>query len=150
MRRARSALAGLPRLRVGLLAVLLVFFGAAAVAHADGLIVSGGSPGGAGPQIDAVALSPAERQAPIAAAQPRTYVVQRGDTLSAIASRNNTTVASLAARNGLSNAGRIDAGRVLQIDTVAAPLPSLPPDGPLTRMQFWPGRLCRAKPWPFG
>jgi len=138
MRRARSALAGLPRLGVGLLAVLLVFFGAAAVAHADGLIVSGGSPGGAGPQIDAVALSPAERQAPIAAAQPRTYVVQRGDTLSAIASRNNTTVASLAARNGLSNAGRIDAGRVLQIDTVAAPLPSLPPDGPLTRMQFWP------------
>ena len=99
------------------------YFGAAAVARADGLIVSAGAPGGAGPQIDAVALSPAERQAPIAAAQPRTYVVQRGDTLSAIASRNNTTVASLAARNGLSNADRIDAGRVLQIDTVAAPLP---------------------------
>ena len=138
MRRARNALAGLLRLGVGLLAVFLALFGAAAVARADGLIVSEGAPGGAGPQIDAVALSPAERQAPIAAAQPRTYVVQRGDTLSAIASRNNTTVASLVARNGLANADRIDAGRVLQIETVAAPLPSLPPDGPLTRVQFWP------------
>ena len=85
MRRVRNALAGLSRLGVGLLAVLLALFGASTVAHADGLIVSAGAPGGAGPQIDAVALSPAERQAPIAAAQPRAYVVQRGDTLSAIA-----------------------------------------------------------------
>jgi murein DD-endopeptidase MepM/ murein hydrolase activator NlpD len=138
MRRSRNALAGLLRLAVGLLAVLLTLFGVASVARADGLIISGGSPGGAGPQIDAVALSPAERQAPIAAAQPRAYVVQRGDTLSAIASRNNTTTASLVARNGLASADRIDAGRVLQIDTFAAPLPSLPPDGPLTRVQFWP------------
>jgi murein DD-endopeptidase MepM/ murein hydrolase activator NlpD len=138
MRRTRNALVGLLRLGAGLLAVFLVLSSAAVVASADGLIIGGGRPGDAGPQIDAVALSPAERQAPIAAAQPRTYVVQRGDTLSAIASRNNTTVASLVARNGLANADRIDAGRVLQIETVAASLPSLPPDSLLTRVQFWP------------
>jgi murein DD-endopeptidase MepM/ murein hydrolase activator NlpD len=138
IRSAHNAPAGLSRLGVCLLAVFLALFGAAVAAYADGLIVSEGSPGGAGPQIDAVELSHAERQAPIASAQPRTYLVQRGDTLSSIASRNNTTVASLVARNGLANADRIDAGRALQIDTVVAPLPSLPPDGPLTRVQFWP------------
>jgi murein DD-endopeptidase MepM/ murein hydrolase activator NlpD len=121
-----------------LLAVLVALFGAAAAAHADGLIVSDGPPGGAGPQIDAVVLSAAERQAPISTAPLRTYVVQRGDTLSAIAARNNTTVASLVAGNGLANADRIDAGRVLRIDADAAPLPGLPPGGPLTRVQFWP------------
>jgi murein DD-endopeptidase MepM/ murein hydrolase activator NlpD len=138
LRHARKTLGGLPRLGVGLLVVLLTSCSVAAAAHADGLIISAGALGGAGPQIDAVALSPAERQAPVAAAQPRAYVVQRGDTLSVIAARNNTTVASLVARNGLANADRIDAGRVLQIDTVAAPLPTLPPDSPLARVQFWP------------
>ena len=44
-----------------------------------------------------------------------TYVVRRGDTLSAIAARYGTTVARLAGINGISNADRIYVGQVLDL-----------------------------------
>jgi murein DD-endopeptidase MepM/ murein hydrolase activator NlpD len=68
----------------------------------------------------------------------RTYVVQRGDTLSALAARFDTSVTALTAQNGLASADRIDAGHVLQIGSSAAPLPELPSGGALARVQFWP------------
>jgi murein DD-endopeptidase MepM/ murein hydrolase activator NlpD len=116
----------------------MTLLGVATAARADGLIVSAGPPSGAGPQVDAATLSPAGRQAVLQVEQSHAYVVQRGDTLSAIASRNNTTVAALVARNGLANADRIDAGRTLEIDAAPAPLPGLPASGSVTRLQFWP------------
>lgn len=47
------------------------------------------------------------------------YVVQPGDTLSAIAARAGTSVASLAAVNGLDPYGYLDAGTVLSLDGLA-------------------------------
>ena len=44
-----------------------------------------------------------------------TYTVKRGDTLSAIASRYNTTVAAIAAANSLKNVNFITVGQVLKI-----------------------------------
>jgi murein DD-endopeptidase MepM/ murein hydrolase activator NlpD len=120
--------------------VLLVFFWAAPGpgAQADGLIISAAPPGEAGPQVDAAQISPALRGPAPTASTPRTYVVQRGDTLSAIAARFGTSVAALMSQNGLASADRVAAGRVLQINTSAAPLPELQGDGALARVQFWP------------
>lgn len=50
-----------------------------------------------------------------AATGPTTYRVQRGDTLSGIAVRFNTTVAALMAQNQISNANFIYAGQQLQL-----------------------------------
>lgn len=58
-----------------------------------------------------VAPSPAST----VAATPRTYVVEPGDTLSAIAARFNTTVAALVNLNDLDNANQLDVGQVLLI-----------------------------------
>ena len=52
------------------------------------------------------------------------YVVQAGDTLSAIAARAGTTVAELAAANGLDPNGPLLAGTVLQVSGAASALPS--------------------------
>ncbi len=46
-----------------------------------------------------------------------TYTVQRGDTLSQIASRYGTTVGEIAGLNGISNPNLIYVGQVLKIDT---------------------------------
>ena len=46
---------------------------------------------------------------------PRTYIVQRGETLRRIASKCGTTVAAIAAANGLGNPNLIYAGQVLTI-----------------------------------
>ena len=46
---------------------------------------------------------------------PRTYVVQRGETLRRIASKCGTTVAAIVAANGLGNPNLIYAGQVLTI-----------------------------------
>ncbi|MCX7669106.1 MAG: LysM peptidoglycan-binding domain-containing M23 family metallopeptidase, partial [Anaerolineae bacterium] len=67
-----------------------------------------------------------------------TYIVQRGDTLAAIAARFGVSTAALAAQNGLANADRINAGMALQIGVASTLLPDLPPDGELTRVHFWP------------
>ncbi|MCD7100442.1 LysM peptidoglycan-binding domain-containing protein [Pseudoclavibacter sp. 13-3] len=48
------------------------------------------------------------------------YVVKAGDTLSAIAARYGTTVAVLAAANGISNPNRIYPGQVLRVDGQAS------------------------------
>ena len=64
------------------------------------------------------------------------YTVRPGDTLSSIAVRNNTTVAQLAALNGISNPNLIFAGQVLKIpcssDGGGQPAPPVapPPSGP--------------------
>lgn len=55
-----------------------------------------------------------------------TYVVQRGDTLSALARRFNTTVAALMAFNQL-HTTTIYVGQVLQVPAVEAPPPTAPP-----------------------
>lgn len=45
------------------------------------------------------------------------YTVRRGDTLSKIAAKYNTTVEALAASNGIKNPDRIDVGDALTIPT---------------------------------
>jgi LysM repeat protein len=45
----------------------------------------------------------------------QTYTVVRGDTLSAIAKRYNTTVAAIAAKNNIANVNLIRTGQVLKI-----------------------------------
>ncbi len=62
----------------------------------------------------------------------QTYTVKSGDTLSAIASRYGTTVAALAAKNGISNPNLIKVGQRLIISggsssNAPAPVPSAPP-----------------------
>ncbi|MHB1629255.1 MAG: 3D domain-containing protein, partial [Bacilli bacterium] len=57
-------------------------------------------------------------------AKTTTYVVQPGDTLSEVAAAFHTTVAALAAQNGIVNPNVIDSGERL---TIPAPTPNLPP-----------------------
>lgn len=51
----------------------------------------------------------------------RQYVVQPGDTLSGIADRHRTTVAALAAVNGIKNADQIEVGQRLSVDGKVRP-----------------------------
>ena len=72
-----------------------------------------------------------------AVAQPATtgqgsYVVQPGDTLTAIAERAGTTVASIAAANGLNPDGYIVIGTVLNLNGVAVASSTAPPSTPST------------------
>ncbi len=57
-------------------------------------------------------------------AKTTTYVVQPGDTLSEVAAAFHTTVAALAAQNGIVNPNVIDSGERL---TIPVPTPNLPP-----------------------
>lgn len=66
----------------------------------------------AGKALAATSLAVALAAGPAAAA---TYEVERGDTLSGLAVRFDTTVRQLAQLNGLSNAHRIVAGRTIQV-----------------------------------
>ena len=52
---------------------------------------------------------------PTATPRPRTYKVRSGDTLSGIAARFGTTVAELAALNGITNPSLLRVGQVLQL-----------------------------------
>ncbi|MCA9910660.1 MAG: LysM peptidoglycan-binding domain-containing protein, partial [Anaerolineae bacterium] len=67
-----------------------------------------------------------------------TYVVQRGDTLYAIARRFNTTVQAIAAANGIANPNLIYPGQVLQVGgggdggTTPPPVVTPPPGPPVT------------------
>jgi LysM repeat protein len=74
-----------------------------------------------------VAPSPAQPSQP----QPAqgTYTVVAGDTLSGIAARYGTTVANLAAINGISNPNLIRVGQVLRLSGSSAPAPSQPAAG---------------------
>ncbi|OLN27782.1 Translation initiation factor 2 [Desulfovibrio sp. DV] len=70
---------------------------------------------------------PAEPAQPAA---PQTYTVARGDTLSRIAKKFGITSKELMAANGMKDADRIDAGRVLTI-----PAPATAPSGPGSSVQ---------------
>lgn len=49
-------------------------------------------------------------------ANAETYTVQQGDTLSAIAKKNNTTVSNLVSENGIQDANKISVGQVLSLN----------------------------------
>lgn len=66
---------------------------------------------------------PGQPTTPPPAAGTTTYVVQPGDTLRRIAIRYNTTVATLAQLNGITNINYIQVGQRLQIPTPGAPPP---------------------------
>ena len=59
-----------------------------------------------------------------------TYTVRPGDTLYAIALRNNTTIAVLVQLNGIANPNLIYVGQVLQLPCDGGPPPPPPPPGP--------------------
>ncbi len=59
--------------------------------------------------------TPVETPTPVPAATPRTYVVQEGDTLAAIAQQFGTTTEALQAANGIANPNTITVGQVLTI-----------------------------------
>lgn len=68
---------------------------------------------------------------------PQTVVVHLGDTLGAIAARNHTTVAALAAVNGITNPNHITAGQVLRLPVSSTMAPAsfnapLPPGAPVS------------------
>jgi LysM repeat protein len=58
---------------------------------------------------------PVPSSEPSATARPSTYKVKSGDTLSAVAARFETTVAEIAALNGITNPSLIRVGQVLKI-----------------------------------
>ncbi|MGY6518281.1 MAG: peptidoglycan-binding protein [Lysobacteraceae bacterium] len=60
----------------------------------------------------------------------RSYTVAPGDTLSAIAQRNGTTVATLVNANGIANPDRIFPGQTLVIPTGSTPGAPTPPPSP--------------------
>lgn len=117
---------------------LVVVLVMAAPAAADGLVIVARPAGEAGPQSDAVAISPQPRSSQFVPAGWQTYTVQPGDTLSGVSARFNLPPGVLLARNGLVNADRIEVGQMLRIEGTAAPASTLPADGPLARVQFWP------------
>lgn len=73
-------------------------------------------PGAAAPAPVASAAAPA--------ATGTTYVVRRGDTVSAIAARHGTTVAAVVAANGLDARASIRAGQSLTVPGAASPAPT--------------------------
>jgi LysM repeat protein len=66
--------------------------------------------------------TPAPMPAPAASTPAGSYLIKSGDTLGAIAASHNTTVAALAAANGISNPNLIQAGATLKIPTASAPV----------------------------
>jgi LysM repeat protein len=64
---------------------------------------------------------------PTPGANPGTYTVQPGDSLSSIARRFNTTVQAIVAANNLRNADTIFVGQVLTLPGGAAPAPTATP-----------------------
>ncbi|WP_179492808.1 LysM peptidoglycan-binding domain-containing protein [Microbacterium immunditiarum] len=83
--------------------------------------------------MPAVAAPAAARlPAPAAAGIPQTYVVQRGDTVSAIAARHGLRTADVLALNGLSWSSIIYPGQVLRLTSGAASAPAPAPSGGTT------------------
>ncbi|MCL4239217.1 MAG: LysM peptidoglycan-binding domain-containing protein [Anaerolineae bacterium] len=69
-----------------------------------------------------------------------TYTVVRGDTLSTIATRFNTTVAALAQLNSILNPNLIYAGQVLRVPGAPVPVPTQPAPAP-TQPPTLPGPI---------
>lgn len=69
----------------------------------------------AAPIVTPPAPQPAPAPAPAPTPQPQTYIVQSGDTLSAIAAKFGTTYQHLAAINGIADPNRIYAGQRLVV-----------------------------------
>jgi LysM repeat protein len=67
------------------------------------------------PATSAPTTSPKPQGTPAATPEPRTYVVQEGDTLSLIANRFGTSVSALQAANGIDDPDEIRPGQVLVI-----------------------------------
>jgi murein DD-endopeptidase MepM/ murein hydrolase activator NlpD len=107
-------------------------------AAADGLVIDTRPAGTAGMQMDAAVLSPQSPLPADVASALQTYTVKPGDTLGVIAERLGTDADTLAKRNEITDRDRITAGQVLASGTGAARPPSLPEDGNVVRMQFWP------------
>lgn len=127
--------------------VLLVCTAAlfAAPVSADGLILDARPAGDAGPQLDAAVISPLPaRSAALSVgagstvASLETYTIQPGDTLAAIAERFGMGAGELASLNHISDPDRIIAGQVVKVGAAPVVTLSLPVDGPLERVQFWP------------
>jgi LysM repeat protein len=85
--------------------------GSGTATEGSGTATEGSETPGGGPQAQAGASPDGDG----------TYVVQPGDTLSAIAERAGTTVAELAAANGLDPSGVLDAGVRLELPSVELP-----------------------------
>jgi len=90
-------------------------------------------PVGVGPAPTAVPATPVPGSPTPVPPTTGTYVVQRGDTLFAIARRFNTTVQAIAAANGIANPNLIYVGQVLQVaggtgtTPVPTPVATVPP-----------------------
>ena len=76
--------------------------------------------------------SAAPQPAPVAVEANAEYVVGAGDTLAGIAQQYGTTVAAIAAANGISNPSQILRGQRLTIPAVAAPAARPAPQGNLS------------------
>ena len=96
------------------------------LAAANGLDPGGVLPAGTALSLSGSAPAPAAA-ASTSAAPSGSYVVQPGDTLSAIAARAGVSVDSLAAANGLDPNGVLPAGADLNLSSASAALPSQAP-----------------------
>ncbi len=140
-RRSSKLLAGL---LLAVLAAVCLVAPAAAQGSAPvdavpaGLVLLAAPQGEGGLQSDAAIISPRPPSAAALPAPPQSYIVQTGDTLSAIAARQKLDAATLAALNGIANSDQVQAGQTLRLPGQAARPPALPPGGPLARVQFWP------------
>ena len=107
-----------------------------------------------------ILLSGTSLQLPeVATGATGTHMVSQGETLSGIAARYGTSVASLVQANGLASANLIVAGSRLQIPGSASPQPELAGAGPdsswgiTSALDFWSSqygvdpRLSRALAW---
>ncbi|MBR1981709.1 MAG: LysM peptidoglycan-binding domain-containing protein [Akkermansia sp.] len=116
---------------------------AAAPVREDDVVIENGSGGyyntrpvpnvvpAASQPLDEPEIKPhlAPRLPVLATNTPGMHIVQRGDTLSALARRYNTTVPALVAANGMPNAStplRINQQLILPVPNAAAPAPAQP------------------------
>jgi murein DD-endopeptidase MepM/ murein hydrolase activator NlpD len=121
-----------------LLAACSLVLLATAPALADGFVVDARSGSGAGPQIDAVLVSPAPRTAPPGARTPPVYTVRPGDSLSAIAAEYSVDPEALVRLNNLADPDTLVPGQALVLPRQESSALSLPDGGPIERLQFWP------------
>ncbi len=103
-----------------------------------GVLVSGTTLHGAGASAGS-ADSAAQTAEPAASSGGGGYMVQRGDTLSAIASRLGVSVDSLAAANGLDPAGVLVSGTTLHGAGASASAASSAPNGTVSALSSGSG-----------